>query len=409
MGLTNQNNNQFCHGLPQWANRPLIKTIFTEAAALGGEARIVGGAVRDWIAGYTVSDIDMAVNLPINEFAAKMAKQNIKVFETGLKHGTITLCDANDSIEVTQTRVDLKTNGRHATVAYERDWARDAARRDFTINAIYLDKDGILFDPLDGRKDLEKGYLRFAGDAGERVQEDALRIIRYCRFWPRFAKCRIDQKTNNILKKHASLCEELSGERLANEFRRIMVGGCLTQVIKLMRSTNIDHATLGVEFDLRLQVNSKEVDSALGQFGWLTVLAAVVPAGSTASIAKRLRLSRKEQQCFLRLDVGINSDELELLNSDSWQQTAYYIGDWRAMLYVVQSFRNKTPINLARCRELAFWKPPQNPICGADLLSHGVDNGRLIGQMLKRAEQRWVSTNFTIDKTELSYWLFKNR
>ncbi len=406
--MANQNNSQICDGLPEWAKRPLVEKIFTAATTLGGEARIVGGAVRDWCSGYAVGDIDMAVNLPIKEFSAKMATENIQVLETGLKHGTITLCDSDDRIEVTQTRVDLKTDGRHAVVAYERDWATDAVRRDFTINAIYLDKDGFFFDPLDGRKDLEKGCLRFAGDAGERVQEDALRIIRYCRFWPRFGKCRFDQKTQLILRQNASLCSALSGERVANELRRIMAGGCLAQVIKLMRITNIDQGALGIRFSLCPMINSKVVEAVLGQIGWLTCLAMVIPIGSGVSIARRLRLSRKEQRCLVRIDFGITSDELALLNSKSWRQTAYYIGDCRAMLYVTQSCRNKVPLNRARFNELALWNPPQNPISGADLLSHGVDNGPLIGKMLKKAEQHWVFGNFSVGKSELLQWLFRS-
>ena len=406
--LTNQNNSPFCHGLPEWAQRPLIKKIFIETTALGGEARIVGGAVRDWIAGYAIGDIDMAVNIPINKLAAKMATQNIKVVETGLSHGTVTLCDQEDSIEVTQTRVDLETDGRHAIVAYERDWAIDAVRRDFTINAIYMDKDGLFFDPLDGLKDLKRGRLRFAGDAGERIQEDALRIIRYCRFWPRFSKCRIDQKTQNMLRKHASLCKKLSGERVANEFRRIMVGGSLAQVIKLMQISNIDQTALGIKFELSSQVESKETSAILDQFDWLTCLVALVPVGSSALIANRLRLSRKEKRFFFRLDVGISGGELALLNGKNWRQIAYHLGRWKTALYVVQSLRNNVPINVARYNELASWRPPQSPICGADLLSHGVDIGPRMGQMISNAEKRWVASDFALGKPELLHWILKN-
>ena len=151
--------------------------IFAQAQALGGEARIVGGAVRDWLANHLVGDIDMAINLPIETVAGHMAACDMRVVETGLKHGTITLYDNHDQIELTQTRVDLETDGRHAIVLHDQDWARDAARRDFTINAIYLDSSGGIFDPLDGKADLQAGRLRFAGDAGLRVQEDALRMI----------------------------------------------------------------------------------------------------------------------------------------------------------------------------------------------------------------------------------------
>ena len=236
-------------GLPDWAQRPLVMQIFAQALALGGEARIVGGAVRDWLAGYPVGDIDMAINLPIETVASHMMACDMCVAETGMKHGTITLYDNDDQIELTQTRVDLETDGRHAIVAHDQDWVRDATRRDFTINALYLDSSGRIFDPLNGKADLQAGRLRFVGDAGLRVQEDALRIIRYCRFLPRFAAMGIDPQAQTALRKHASKCAGLSGERIANEMRRIMVGGRLKDVIGLMQDTKIDQAALGLSFD----------------------------------------------------------------------------------------------------------------------------------------------------------------
>ena len=125
--------------LPSWAQHDVVRHIFTVAAGLGGEARIVGGAVRDWLAGRAVGDIDMAVNLPIQLIADRLRQiQHIKVINTGLAHGTVTVVDAAQSIELTQTRSDVATDGRHAVVAFQDDWAKDAARRDFTINALYL-------------------------------------------------------------------------------------------------------------------------------------------------------------------------------------------------------------------------------------------------------------------------------
>ena len=210
---------------------PLIRLVFIVALRLGGEARLVGGAVRDWLSGQPVDDIDMVVNLPIKKFAEQMAKEGIKIFETGYNHGTVTLYDAATKIEVTQTRVDLKTDGRHATVAYKRDWISDALRRDFTINAIYLDESGEIFDPLGGQEDLQKGRLRFVGDAKSRILEDALRIIRYCRLLPRFGWGSEDKQTQNVIKENANLCFDLSGERIASELRQIMVGNGVMQVI----------------------------------------------------------------------------------------------------------------------------------------------------------------------------------
>ena len=401
-------------GLPDWAKRPLVMQIFAHAQALGGEARIVGGAVRDWLAGYPVGEIDVAINLPIETVASHMEACDVRVVETGLKHGTITLHDDEDQIELTQTRVDLETDGRHAIVAHDQDWARDAARRDFTINALYLDASGGIFDPLDGKADLQAGRLRFAGDASLRVREDALRMIRYCRFLPRFAATGIDPQAQAALREHASLCASLSGERIANEMRRIMVGGRLKDVIGLMRHSKIDQAALGLTLDPSGLANDDEIESMIDglganvDFAWLVNLAVAMPSGSAALLAKRLRLSRAEERCLTRLDFGLGDDDMTMLNGARWRQAAYYIGDMVALLFAVQSWRNGYALDASRLAEFVSWTPPQNPICGADLLSHGVDNGPGLGQMLEDAERRWVSSNFTLGKATLLEWLFGN-
>ncbi len=387
--------------LPEWARRPLVAKIFSAAKSLGGEARIVGGAVRDWIAGHPIRDIDMAVNLPIETVASYFSSGNVSVFETGLQHGTITLVHAEESIELTQTRVDLETDGRHAVVAFDGDWSLDAARRDFTMNAIYLDADGVIFDPLGGQSDLRAGRLRFVGDATLRLKEDALRIIRYCRFLPHFEKSGVTAEIVNLLRDNALVCADLSGERIGAELRQIMVGGDVAAVVGLMGKVQIDYYTLGVQFNLSPLGIDKNFDEMLVQLGWLSGLATIMPVGSARRLAKRLRLSRIEDRCLARLDIGINNNELAMLNGTRWRQVAYYLGDWAPMLYAVQSWRNLTAVNMRRCSELAAWMPPKMPICGTDLLSHGVDNGRAIGHMLKVAEKEWVASNFTLKKPDL--------
>ncbi len=396
------------NSLPEWAQRPLVTQIFTEAKTLGGEARIVGGAVRDWIAGYPIVDIDMAVNLPIKTVASHFSGGDVSVLETGLQHGTITLCCGGDSIEITQTRVDLETDGRHAIVAYDSDWSRDAERRDFTINAIYLDADGMIFDPLGGQADLQAGRLRFAGDARQRVREDALRIIRYCRFLPRFERSGVATEVVNLLRDNSALCADLSGERIAGELRKIMSGGRVANVIGIMRRARIDHAALGIKFNLSPLGIDKNFDMILGQLGWLVGLATVMPAGCAGPLAKRLRLSRAEDRCLARLDTGISGDELAMLRGPKWQQGAYYLGGWAPMLYAVQSWRSLVAVDTRRCAELASWIPPKSPICGTDLLSHGVDNGVAIGHMLERAEKKWVASDFALKKSALLEWLLGN-
>ena len=212
-----------CTRLPPWARRDVVGYIFDAAKKRGGEARIVGGAVRDWLAGRDVSEIDMAVNLPIQVVADELRQnQWVKVINTGLDHGTVTVKYGNDAIELTQTRSDDETDGRHALVRFQDDWTIDAARRDFTINAIYLDADGQVFDPLDGQTDLAARRLRFVGKAADRVQEDALRMLRYCRFSIDYSDGSHDREAIEALTSFAVLSERLSGERVTQELQKIL-------------------------------------------------------------------------------------------------------------------------------------------------------------------------------------------
>ena len=207
--------------------------------------------------------------------------------------------------------------------------------------------------------------LQFVGDATQRVKEDALRILRYCRFLPRFEKAGANAKMVNLLRDNAALCADLSGERIAEELRQIMVGGRVAVAVGLMRRTQIDCAALGIGFNLSPLGIDKSFDEMLSRLGWLAGLATIMPVGSARRLAKRLRLSRAEYQLSCsRLDVGINDDELAILKGPNWQQTAYYLGDWAAMLYAVQSWRNFTVYRYRRLTELASWMPPKPRFVG---------------------------------------------
>ena len=397
------------NNLPDWATRPLVKRIFAAARAGGGEARIVGGAVRDWLVGAPVHDIDMTVNLPIGDVAAHLVAEGIKTVETGIAFGTVTVVDRGDKVELTQTRVDLETDGRHAVVAHNADWAADARRRDFTVNAMYLDESGQIFDPLGGVADLRASCLRFAGDAAQRVQEDALRMLRYCRFLPRFSHGGIDPDARAALQAHAALCQHLSGERVAQELRQIMTAPSLSTVITLMHETALDQHALGVGLNVAPAIAAATLDqTVIATVGWTALLAAVMPVGAAETLALRLRLGRREAAELARLDAGLDKTALAGLNGPSWQKTAYWCQPYMAALYVVQSLRNGIAPDGDRLDKLVSWEPPRYPLRGADLLSHGVDNGPGLGQMLKDAESRWVRSNFTLAKPALLEWLFGN-
>lgn len=411
---------------------PLAARLFTILGASGIEARIVGGAVRDWLVGRVIGDIDMAVAAPIDRVAALLRDAGLKVIDTGLDHGTVTVVDDGRHLEITQTRVDLETDGRHAVVAFSDDWAVDAARRDFTINALYVDGSGRVEDPLGGRADLEAGILRFVGTATRRVEEDALRMLRYCRFLPHFGAAGTDDDALAAIAGKAGLAANLSGERVANELSRLLTAPGAAAAITLMQQTGLAAAALGGTLDSgRL---TPVIDQAVATvFGddhpaWLVRLAVIMQPGMAGRLATRLRLSRHGGQFLQALDGDLADadavDHVAALTGAAWRQAAWR---WQrsatksgtklpsanlpsanfpsaklpAAGLVVASARAGHPVDSAHLVRLAAWVPPAFPLTGADLLSQGVDSGPALGELLRAAEEEWVARDFAPTRDDL--------
>ena len=382
--------------LPPFANQSLVLQIFDIAGKAGGEARIVGGAVRDWLAGISVGDIDMAVNMPIETFASDLEQAGLRVIHTGLSHGTITVLQDKTKIEVTHTRLDTETDGRHAKVSHSPDWLEDARRRDFTINAIYMNAAGALFDPLNGQADLQQGCLRFVGDADQRVREDALRMMRYCRFLYRFGHGNIDADALAALQRNADLAQNLSSERVRSEMELILVADGAATACNLMQTTGLAKAACDVDFN----THHLAPDDAPDRADWLIGLASIMPVGTTASLATRLRLSKSETRRLQAMDRDIDT-ALPDLAGDKWQQEAWFLGDDSAAIYAVKTRRAQARFSVTRWDELQSWVAPICPVTGADLLSHGVDNGPVCGEILIKLQKLWVASGFTLGKYDL--------
>ena len=196
------------------------------------EVRYVGGCIRKIIKRENVDDIDLATNLKPNEVCEALKAKDINFYETGIEHGTVTAIIDKYKYEITSLRKDIKTDGRHAKVEFSIDWKEDAARRDFSINSIYSDEEGNLFDPNNGKKDLEKGLINFIGDIEIRIKEDYLRILRYIRFFLNYSKYDHDPEVIKIIKRNIGGISKLSSERLLDELKKIIKINTLEKLIK---------------------------------------------------------------------------------------------------------------------------------------------------------------------------------
>ena len=412
---------------------PLARQIFAAAGDIGCEARIVGGAVRDWLlatghvsgegatAAKEPADIDMAIACPIADAAAALRRRKLKIVETGLAHGTVTVIGDGALVELTQTRVDLETDGRHAVIGFTDDWAEDARRRDFTVNALYVREDGTVEDPIGGLPDLMAGRLRFVGDARMRIAEDRLRMLRYCRFLPRFGEGGVDPAAREAITAMAAQVETLSAERIAHELRYLFAAPRPQAGVQLLHDTRLDQALLGLRLQpdaLALLPPDDAVIAALASTAhlkWLVCLTACLggdvrgDAGSgkvvADRLAKRLRLSRAESRYLASLcEGGAHVSTGDNLAGQGWQRVAWFLhrtGGDPAAIYIASMARSGQAVSARRMDELAGWCPPKCPITAADLLSHGVDKGPQLGEMLSAIERHWVMQDFTPTREEL--------
>lgn len=380
--------------IPNFLSWPICKRIIRVVAAHGGEARFVGGAVRNHLLGKKIDDVDMAVNRPIEDVASWLVHDGLSIYETGIAHGTITVRFDGKSVELTQTRKDAETDGRHARVIPVDDWLEDAQRRDFTINAVYMDGAGTLFDFVGGRSDLTAGILRFIGDAEHRICEDYLRILRAFRFLSEYPELRFSEGMLTSLSQHMNGLQQLSGERVTNEWMRLLSGQGWRQALALSIKSRLDHTLFGRTFTVNLHLPLAENLTSLGRFAWLL--------GPNAALPDWLRLSRADSNLLSLYAQKLDQKTvIDLLSDILWRQTAYTVGVdvyQRLILSLLWDGRGADDATLKR---IATFQPPAFPLRGADLMSEGIAPGVLIGKMLLSLEQAWVASDFQLGKDVL--------
>jgi poly(A) polymerase len=370
----------------KWRKKRGMKRLLAALGAEEGLTRYVGGAVRDDLLGLPVSDIDLATRIPPNEVIERLEKARIKAVPTGIDHGTITAVSDGHPFEITTLRRDVSTDGRRATVAFTDDWKEDAARRDFTINALFADPaTGELFDYFGGLADLERRHIRFIGDPFERIAEDHLRILRFFRFHARFGSGRLDPAALEACTARANDLMALSRERIADELLKLLGVSDPSATLEVMLARDILRPVLP-EIDARRLPDLQAVITAESAAGIdpdsLRRLAALLPRDPAVAddVGSRVRLSntgRKRLACAA-------AEELH----SSPQALAYRLGTHCAVDRLLLAGKP------AEASEIAAWHPPRLPISGGALIERGLPQGPIVAQTLRRIEDRWVKSGF---------------
>jgi poly(A) polymerase len=360
-------------------------------ATLGPDAaRFVGGAVRDALLGRDVTDIDIATNLAPETVMEKLAKAGIATVPTGLAHGTVTVALPGRAIEITTLRRDVETDGRHARVAQIDDWDEDARRRDFTVNALYLDSAGNLYDPVGGVADLRAGRVRFIGSAETRLNEDALRLLRFYRFYANYGKGEADGDARAACRKLASLATNLSAERVQAELLKLLRAPNPVPALKIMGEDGILSAILPEALRLDRLSRMLPIEPEPDALRRLAALVAVDRAGATA-LARRLRLSNETRA---RLEaMAAPAWPIDLGGSVPRQRRAlYHLG--RAAyrdLVLLSGDAQRAPRLLGLADTLAV---PIFPLKGSDIAALGVPTGPAIGEWLAVIEAWWEQEDY---------------
>lgn len=371
-------------------------------AALPG-SRAVGGCVRDALAGREVHDVDVAAPMPPEEIARRLVAAGLKVFETGLAHGTVTAVKDRQPVEVTALRRDVATDGRHAEVAWTTDWREDAARRDFTINAMSIDAAGRLWDYFDGRADLAAGRVRFVGDAATRLAEDYLRALRFFRFWARYGRGAPDPQAIAAIRGAVEgLRARIAPERIWMELKRLLEAPDPTAAFELMAEADLLPAVLP---EGAAPARLRALLPALPREPVLRLAVLLPPGAATAPLARRLKLSGEEAE-----RLAVLRDVAEAPRPGVSDKC---LRPWRARvraasrhvappepLWVAEAERGGPGWDALRAA-LAEGPEPVFDLKGADLLALGLPPGPAMGRLLKEIQAWWMAGGCTAGRDAL--------
>lgn len=385
-----------------------IFNLFKIVEQHGGALRFVGGAVRDTLAGLEGFDLDLATDLSPDELVEACEDNGLKTIPLGIKYGTVGVMIDDKVLEITSLRKDIKTDGRHAEVEFTTDWETDAGRRDLTINAVYADERGNVFDYYNGIDDLEKGIVRFIGNPSQRIKEDYLRILRFFRFYSIFAKTPIDKKALEACKENSEGLQELSMERIRDELLKILVTPHVAETIKIMADNEILSYILPVPQNENiecLEFLDKQINQGnLPKNALARLFILFNPDEAFANnIASRMKFSKKQKQDFV--DLARISVPLRDFESDRClKRILYSFGKdfTRNKLMIEQALQKKIIPDFQQIlNKIQNFEKPIFPLRGQDIINAGIQGSPHIGQVLNNLEEIWIESGFSLSKQDL--------
>lgn len=366
---------------------------------------LVGGCIRDVLSGKEVVDIDFAISIEPKEVVRVLLNNNIKYFDIGINYGTVTAVINSINFEITSFREDLETDGRHATVKYTSNIKLDSLRRDFTVNALYVNRDGKIFDFHNGISDIENKQLKFIGSPQERVNEDYLRILRYFRFYGDFLGTNINSKLKEILKKESLNLTKISNERIWSEFKKILDHYNSIHSLSLMKDTDILKAIsndikLDEEYSNLIKIENK-INEKIDNILKLSILLQSTDF-KVENFLEYYALSNDEEKklrSFVNLDLSIRS----YLSIRESRSKLYRLGIKNFQNFVILNWikdpNQKNYLNWHALFEVAkSFERPKFSFAANDIIQMGIQEGPLIGKILNELEEWWIDNDFIEDE-----------
>ena len=373
------------------------------------EIRYVGGCIRKILKNEDVDDIDLATNLEPKEICEALKKYKINYHESGIEHGTITALIEKHKFEITSLREDILTDGRHAKVKFSNDWKKDALRRDFTINSIYSDMDGNLFDPFNGIEDLKNGEINFIGDPEKRIKEDYLRILRYLRFFLIYSKKKHKDETKSFIKKNLVGISKLSKERLLDELKKILNTQILLNLSKdkfCLEIINIIFPELKY-FNIFSKLNSHAI-KMLEEIDFILVISLLIidETDNSDYFLYKFNVSKKNQKRIKNINEFFRENSSsKKFNEKILNKVLYYKGKKTLLdILIFKIFKTKKiDRSLINLYDLFKNKEaPIMPIKADNLISnYNISEGKFLGDKLKVIEEVWVNNNFKISDKQV--------